>query len=75
MESGFPEVRVLVPWAASVRAPGLTIHVRFGEEYREEGESDAFPGWRTEEIHRALTEDPMSESAALRCGMLPERVP
>ena len=28
--SGFPEVWVLVPWEASVRAPGLVIHVRRG---------------------------------------------
>ena len=62
-ESGFPEVWVLVPWEASVRTPGLTIHVRHGEEYREEGESRAFPGWKAQEIHRALTEDPMSEAA------------
>ena len=45
------------------RAPGLTIHVRHGEEYREESASRAFPGWRAEEIHRALTEAPMSEGA------------
>ena len=62
-ESGFPEIWVLVPWEASVRTPGLTIHVRCGEEYREEGESRAFPGWKAQEIHRALTEDPMSEAA------------
>ena len=62
-ESGFPEIWVLVPWEASVRAPGLTIHVRHGEEYREEATSRAFPGWRAEEIHRALTEAPMSEAA------------
>ena len=29
-ESGFPEIWVLVPWEASVRAPGLAIHVRRG---------------------------------------------
>ena len=63
MGSGFPEIWVLVPWEASVRAPGLTIHVRYGEEYREEGESRAFTGWRAEEIHRALTEAPMSDAA------------
>ena len=63
MESGFPEIWVLVPWEASVRAPGLAIHVRRGEGYCEEGSSRAFPGWRAEEIHRALTEDPMSEAA------------
>ena len=62
-ESGFPEIWVLVPWEASVRRPGLTIHVRRGEEYREEGSSRAFPGWKAEEIFRALTEDPMSEAA------------
>ena len=62
-ESGFPEIWVLVPWEASVRTPGLAIHVRHGEVYREEGESRAFPGWRAEEIHRALTEAPMSEVA------------
>ena len=61
--SGFPEVWVLVPWEASVRRPGLTIHVRRGEVYREEPESRAFPGWRAEEIHRALTESPLSETA------------
>ena len=48
---------------AMVRAPGLAIHVRRGTGYREEGESRAFPGWKTEEIHRALTEDPMSQTA------------
>ena len=63
MESGFPEIWVLVPWEASVRTPGLAIHVRRGEEYREEPTSHAFAGWRAEEIHRALTEAPMSEAA------------
>ena len=62
-ESGFPEIWVLVPWESSVRAPGLTIHVRRGDVYREEAASRAFPGWKAEEIHRALTEDPMSEAA------------
>ena len=62
-ESGFPEIWVLVPWEASVRRPGLTIHVRRGGEYREEAASRAFPGWKAEEIHRALTEAPMSETA------------
>ena len=50
-ESGFPEIWVLVPWEASVRRPGLTIHVRRGDGYREEPSSRAFPGWRAEEIH------------------------
>ena len=62
-ESGFPEVWVLVPWEESVRAPGLTIHVRGDAGYREEGASRAFPGWKAEEIHRALTEDPLSGGA------------
>ena len=62
-ESGFPEVWVLVPWESSVRRPGLAIHVRHGEGYREERTSRAFPGWKAEEIHRALTEAPMSEDA------------
>ena len=62
-ESGFPEIWVLVPWEASVRRPGLAIHVRRGDVYREEGSSRAFPGWRAEEIHRALTEAPMSAGA------------
>ena len=62
-ESGFPEIWVLVPWKASVRKPGLAIHVRRGGVYREEGESRAFPGWRAEEIFRALTEAPISEGA------------
>ena len=62
-ESGFPEIWVLVPWESSVRAPGLTIHVRYGEEYREEAASRAFPGWKAQEIHRALTEAPLAEPA------------
>ena len=62
-ESGFPEIWVLVPWESSRRAPGLVIHVRRGDVYREESESRAFPGWRAEEIHLALTEDPLSAVA------------
>ena len=71
-EGGFPEIWVLVPWESSVRRPGLTIHVRHGAEYREEPTSRAFPGWRAEEIFRALTETPMSEAAwrALECTAL-----
>ena len=63
MEWGFPEIRVLVPWPKSVRAPGLTIHVREEAGYRESPESLAFPGWRSREIHRALTEEPISGAA------------
>ena len=62
-ECRFPEIWVLVPWEASVRAPGLAIHVCRPDGYREETESSAFPGWKTEEIHRVLTEDPLSEAA------------
>ena len=61
--SGFPEIWVLVPWESSRRAPGLVIHVRRGDVYREEGESRAFPGWSAEEVHLALTEDPLSRRA------------
>ena len=62
-ENGFPEIWVLVPWESSVRRPGLAIHMRHGEGYREERTSRAFPGWRAEEIFRALTEAPMSAGA------------
>ena len=61
--AGFPEIWVLVPWEASVRAPGLTIHVRRQDGYREEASSRAFPGWSSEEIYRALTEVPLSVGA------------
>ena len=59
-ECGFPEIWVSVPWESSARAPGLTIHLRDGARYRASGESRAFPGWRVEAIHRALTEQPLS---------------
>ena len=62
-ESGFPEIWVLVPWEASVRASGLAIHVRREDGYRGEASSRAFPGWKAEEIHLALTEAPLSEAA------------
>ena len=61
--AGFPEIWVLVPWEASVRAPGLTIHVCRQDGYREEASSRAFPGWSSEEIYRALTEVPLSVGA------------
>ena len=61
---GFPEIWVLVPSERSVRAPGLAIHVRSaGGGYRQPAESAAFPGWTAAEIHRALTEEPLSEAA------------
>ena len=62
-ECGFPEIWVLVPWASSVRTLGLTIHVRRDGGYRTEASSRAFPGWKVEEIHRVLTEEPPSEEA------------
>ena len=63
-EWGFPEIWVLVPWKISVRAPGLIIHVREAAGgYREIPESAAFPGWTAKEIHRALTEEPLSAAA------------
>ena len=63
-EWGFPEIWVLVPWKKSVRAAGLTIHVRdAGGSYQEAPESAAFPGWTAKEIHRALTEEPLSAAA------------
>ena len=34
-----------------------------GAGYRESPERLAFPGWRSREIHRALTEEPISEAA------------
>ena len=60
MECGFPEIWVSVPHETSVRDPGLTIHLREGDGYRVSEESRAFPGWRVEEIHRALTEVPLT---------------
>ena len=62
-ENRFPEIWVLVPRESSLRAPGLTIHVHRDGAYREEAESRAFPGWKAEEIYRALTEDPLSAGA------------
>ena len=60
-EWGFPEIWVLVPRKRSVRAPGLAIHARdAGGGYRQASGSVAFPGWTAAEIHRALTEEPLS---------------
>ena len=36
--------------------PGLTIHLLEDGAYRESGESAAFPGWRSEDIHEAMSE-------------------
>ena len=66
---GFPEVWVEVPDLGSAgrsrgRRPGLTIHLLEEHGYRESPESRAFPGWRAEEIHRALNENIMTEETA-----------
>ncbi len=63
---GFPEVWVDVPDERSPsrpksRLPGLTVHVREGDRFVEAESSRAFPGWKAEEIHRALNEHAMSD--------------
>ena len=59
---GFPEIWVEVPARYRTRRrPGLTIHVREGDGYREVAESRAFPGWTAAEIHTALARKPLSE--------------
>ena len=59
---GFPEIWVEVPARYRARRrPGLTIHVRETDGYREVGESRAFPGWTAAEIHTALARKPLSE--------------
>ena len=60
---GFPEIWVEVPahYRARRRRPGLTIHVREADGYREVEESRAFPGWTAAEIHTALAREPLSE--------------
>ena len=68
---GFPELWVEVPEVYSPsrrrsRRPGLTIYLLEDGEYRESGESRAFPGLRAEEAHRVLNErTPSAETAAL----------
>ena len=58
---GFPEIWVEVPARYRTRRrPGLTIHVREGDGYREAPESRAFPGWTAAEIHTALARKPLS---------------
>ena len=58
---GFPEIWVEVPARYRARRrPGLTIHVREADGYREVGESRAFPGWTAVEIHTALGREPLS---------------
>ena len=86
-EWGFPEIWVLVPWQKSLRKPGLAIHLRDARgSYRQSSESAAFPGWTAGEIHRALTEEPLSAATwqaleragralGLRDGTTPEDDP
>ena len=62
---GFPEVWIEVPdasWSYRPRSrrSGVTIHVLEGGRYVEATSSRAFPGWTTEEIHRALNEPAVS---------------
>ena len=53
---GFAEIWVEVPARYRARRrPGLTIHVRETDGYREVAESRAFPGWTAAEIHAALS--------------------
>ena len=60
---GFPEVWVLVPPESRLRLPGVDIHLRRNGRYREAPESEAFPGWKSEEIYLALIEGPLSPRA------------
>ena len=62
-EWGFPEVWVDVPEGGSPRRrPGLTIHRRTADGYREAAVSVALAGWTAAEIHRALNEPTLSEA-------------
>ena len=60
---GFPEVWVLVPPESRLRPPGLDIHLLRDGRYAEAPASEAFPGWRAEEIYLALIEGPLSPRA------------
>ena len=60
---GFPEVWVLVPPESRLRPPGVDIHLRRNGRYRAAPESEAFPGWRVEEIYHALIEGSLSPRA------------
>ena len=60
---GFPEVWVLVPPESRLRPPGVDIHRLRDGRYAEAPASEAFPGWRAEEIYLALIEGPLSPRA------------
>ena len=59
---GFPELWVDVPDEAPQRRKprGTTIYVLDDGAFRESGDSRAFPGWRADDIHRALNEETLS---------------
>ncbi len=64
-EWGFPEIWVETPEAGSRSRrrslrPEVRIYLREGDRYVEAEASRAFPGWRAEEIHRALNESTLS---------------
>ncbi len=68
-EWGFPELWVEVPNVYSRSRPRrlqaeLRIYLLEGERYAMAAESRAFPGWRAEEIHRALNEVVISEETS-----------
>ena len=66
---GFPELWVEVPNAyapnrpAGLR-PGLTIYLLEAGRYVPSPSSRAFPGWRADEIHRALNEPVISKETS-----------
>lgn len=66
---GFPEVWVEVPNTYAPSRPaglrsGLTIHLLEAGRYVPSPSSRAFPGWRADEIHRALNEPVISEDTS-----------
>lgn len=69
-EWGFPEVWVETPDEGSPSRPRslrprVTIYVLGDGRYAVSPESRAFPGWRAEEIHRALNEPELSPATDL----------
>ena len=69
-EWGFPEVWVETPDEGSPSRPRslrprATIYVLEDGRYQESPRSRAFPGWRAEEIHRALNEPELSPATDL----------
>lgn len=68
-EWGFPELWVEVPSVYSTSRPRklkpeLRIYLLGGAGYAVSEESRAFPGWRAEEIHRALNEPVVSPATS-----------